>query len=239
MSDAAARRRSGITTPAAGPTTRHRLVVIATHPIQYYAPLYRTLATSPAIDLHVIFCSRAGLESYFDAGFGREFHWKNDLTTGYSHTFLDDAPGMSSHDIDRLDNPSVVQALAALRPDSVMIQGYSTRTMRRALAWSRRHHIPVLLFADSAYPDGVGFPKSVAKKIVLAHLYRRISGFFFMGDRGRAYHLHYGARCEQLYFCPYTIDEPLFERSRAARATLRARLRRELELGDDDVVFLF
>src|SRR5215471_1598539 len=138
MSDAAARRRSGITTPAAGTTTRHRLVVIATHPIQYYAPLYRTLATSPAIDIHVIFCSRAGLETYFDVGFGRELHWKNDLVSGYPYSFLDDAAAASSHDIERLDNPEVVRALDALGPDCVMIQGYSTRTMRRALAWSYR-----------------------------------------------------------------------------------------------------
>jgi glycosyltransferase involved in cell wall biosynthesis len=239
MSDVATLQKPDATTSAASTATRCCFVVIATHPIQYYAPLYRALAASPGIELHVVFCSRAGLETYFDAGFGREFHWKNDLTSGYPHSFLDDATAASSHDIERLDNPSVDRALDALRPDCVMIQGYSTRTMRRALAWSHRRRIPVLLFADSAYPDGVGFPKSVVKKVVLSHLYRRVAGFFSMGDRGRAYHLHYGAREEQVYFCPYTIDEPLFARSRNTRAALRAELRQELGFHESDAVFLF
>ena len=216
-----------------------RLAVIATHPIQYYAPLYRALAASGAVEPLVVFCSRAGLETYFDAGFGQEFRWKNDLVTGYPHIFLDDAAAGSSNDIEWLDNPSVGNALAAFRPDCVLIQGYSTRTMRRALSWANRRRIPVLLFADSAYPDGAMFPKSLIKRAVLAHLYRRIDGFFFMGDRGRAYHLHYGARAGQLYFCPYTIDEPLFGSARQECASLRGQLRRELRIGDSDVVFLF
>lgn len=225
--------------PATDAEKVRRLAIIATHPIQYYAPLYRALATSPAIELQVIFCSRAGLETYFDAGFGQEVHWKNDLVSGYPRVFLDDDVAISSRDIERLDNPSVVNALAAFRPDCVLIQGYSTRTMRRALSWSHRRGIPVLLFADSAFPDGVTFPKLLIKKGVLSYLYRRISGFFFMGDRGRAYHLHYGARAEQLYFCPYTIDEPLFDASRKQRGSLRARLRRELGVSEAEIVFLF
>src|SRR5262249_5732088 len=104
-----------------------RLAIIATHPIQYYAPLYLALAAASAVELRVIFCSRAGLENYFDAGFGQRFSWKNDLVTGYPHAFLDDASAASSDDIERLDNPSVVDALAAFRPDCVLIQGYSTR----------------------------------------------------------------------------------------------------------------
>src|SRR5262249_2265896 len=88
MSDLAALQRADVTS-AAGTAMRHRFVVVATHPIQYYAPLYRALATSPAIDIHVIFCSRAGLETYFDVGFGRELHWKNDLVSGYPCSFLD------------------------------------------------------------------------------------------------------------------------------------------------------
>jgi glycosyltransferase involved in cell wall biosynthesis len=235
MSDAA----TVVGADIAAEKTLPRLTIIATHPIQYYAPLYRALAASRSVELQVVFCSRAGLETYFDSGFGQEFQWKNDLLSGYPHVFLADAAAASSDDIDRLDNPSVVHALASFRPDCVLIQGYSVRTMRRALRWANQQRIPVLLFADSAYPDGVTFPKTLLKRAVLAYVYRCIAGFFFMGDRGRAYHLHYGARDDQLYFCPYTIDEPLFDAARRERPLLRARLRRELGLDETDVVFLF
>ena len=50
----------------------YRLAVVNSHPIQYFAPLYRRLAQEPDIDLTVYYCSRQGLETYKDAGFGGE-----------------------------------------------------------------------------------------------------------------------------------------------------------------------
>lgn len=225
--------------PARGAAPRLRLAIVATHPIQYYAPLYRALTDISGLELCVFFCSRAGAETYFDAGFGKSVRWANDLLGGYVHTFLEDADVTDSRGLDRLDNPSAAAALARFAPDCVLIQGYSVPTMRRALRWANGRGMDVLLFADSAYPDGVGFPKSLLKKLVLRHLYRRISGFLAMGDRGRAYHLHYGAPADRIYFCPYTIDEPLLQSSLARRADLRAGLRATLGLAPDDLALVF
>lgn len=225
--------------PAEMNRTAQRLAIVATHPIQYYAPLYRALARVPDLELQVIFCSQIGLNDFFDAGFAQKLHWKNDLVGGYQHAFLDDAKIVDSREIDRLDNPSVTEALGAFDPDCVLIQGYSTKTMRRALAWGNRNNVPVLLFADSAYPDGVRFPKSVIKKILLGHLYRRISGFFCMGDAGRVYHRHYGAPDKRIYFCPYTIDEGVFEAARSQRASLHQKVREQYGIAESDVAVLF
>jgi glycosyltransferase involved in cell wall biosynthesis len=230
---------SPVSALVAAPAALPRLAVIATHPIQYYAPLYRSLARSGKVDLRVFFCSRMGLEAYFDAGFGETFSWKGNLLEGYQHEFLEDDSAKSSNDLARLDNPSVVSRLAAFRPDCVFIQGYSVKTMRRALYWAERNNIASLLFADSTFPDHVRFPKSWLKKAVLQFLYGNISGFFYMGDGGRAYHIHYGASADRLFFCPYTIDEQHFEPFRRERALTRARFKAELGLADDDVAFLF
>ena len=50
---------------------RYRLAVVASHLIQYQAPLFRELAKRPEIDLTVFYCSDHGVTAQIDSGFGR------------------------------------------------------------------------------------------------------------------------------------------------------------------------
>ncbi|HEX5959497.1 MAG TPA: hypothetical protein VFY92_12685, partial [Hyphomicrobiaceae bacterium] len=63
-----------------------RLAVLASHPVQYYGPLFRALART--LDLHVYFAHRASPGEQARAGFGTAFDWDVDLTSGYAHSFL-------------------------------------------------------------------------------------------------------------------------------------------------------
>ena len=67
---------------------KYRLAILNSHPIQYFAPLYRTIAQESDIDLTVYYCSRAGLEEMYDVGFGQQVQWDVPLTEGYNHKFL-------------------------------------------------------------------------------------------------------------------------------------------------------
>ena len=49
-----------------------RIAYLATHPIQYQAPLLRLIAAEPGIELKTFFRSPMGLKSYVDKGFGRD-----------------------------------------------------------------------------------------------------------------------------------------------------------------------
>src|SRR5438876_367452 len=48
-----------------------RVAHLVSHPIQYFAPLYRELARRPDIDLTVYFYSDATVREFYDVGFGR------------------------------------------------------------------------------------------------------------------------------------------------------------------------
>ena len=67
--------------------TRYRLGVLASHPIQYQAPLFRELARQ--LDLTVYYAHRQTPEAQALAGFGVPFDWDVDLLAGYEHRFLD------------------------------------------------------------------------------------------------------------------------------------------------------
>ena len=63
-----------------------RLAIVASHPIQYQAPLFRALAKR--VDLDVFFSHKASRQDQARAGYGVEFEWDIDLVSGYRHEFL-------------------------------------------------------------------------------------------------------------------------------------------------------
>lgn len=67
---------------------RYRLAYLVTHPIQYQAPLLRTIAAEPELDLRVFFCSDFSVGRFEEAEFGREIEWDVPLLEGYKHAFL-------------------------------------------------------------------------------------------------------------------------------------------------------
>lgn len=63
---------------------RYRVLAIATHPVQYMAPIFRRMSANPALDLHVVYCALRGAEAGHDPEFGAEIQWDVPLLDGYS-----------------------------------------------------------------------------------------------------------------------------------------------------------
>src|SRR5436190_1319977 len=104
----------------------YKLAVLNTHPIQYFAPLYRRIARESEIDLTVYFCSHQGAEEYFDSGFGERVKWDRSLLDGYNHKFLknwraaDRVAGFWS-----LINPNIITELRQRRFDALWVNGHN------------------------------------------------------------------------------------------------------------------
>ena len=62
---------------------KHHVLIIASHPVQYAAPLFRLMAKNPRLDIQVAYCSMQGVEASFDSGFGVEVAWDIPLLDGY------------------------------------------------------------------------------------------------------------------------------------------------------------
>ena len=65
-----------------------RLAAVATHPIQYQAHLWRTLAASSGVEIKVFFATPHGAVPARDPGFGKSFSWDIPLLDGYEYEFL-------------------------------------------------------------------------------------------------------------------------------------------------------
>ena len=65
------------------PERSYKVLAVATHPVQYMAPLFRRMANHPHLDLQVGYCSLKGAEAGFDRDFQTKVQWDIPLLDGY------------------------------------------------------------------------------------------------------------------------------------------------------------
>ncbi len=223
----------------ASPEVLTRIAIVVSHPIQYFAPWHRALATIQGVVLKVFFCSRKGVEAYYDRDFGTEVKWDIPLLDGYEWEFLSSRKPIKNLTFWATDNPNIGEALASFHPSVVVIHGYVHRTMWRAVNWSNRNRIPVMLISDSSATATPTLWKRAAKAIVVRHLYRRLDGAFSCGDNNRKYHLQYGIPKERVFQGALPIDCERLITSIGEPSATRGEIRRRFGIPEDAFVVVY
>ncbi len=223
---------------APAPGRQLRIAVVVTHPIQYFVPLYRALASTTGVQLKVLYCSRIGLEKFHDPGMGVELAWSMDLLGGYDSAFLARAEKIKSLGWSAVDNPDVGGALAAFAPDAVIINGYARRTLLRALVWCRRRGVPAIMMSDSSMNASPGRLRSAVKGMIVPRLLRQFSAMLTMSERSEDYFRAQGVPPERLFRVPVMLDD-VFWRAQQRWQSLREEARARLGYGASDLVLLY
>lgn len=214
-----------------------KLAVVVSHPIQYYAPWFRTLAGALEGRLRVFYLWDLGIDARFEAKFSQSIKWDVDLLDGYDSEQI---PNMSRHpgtgSYRGLHNPSLPSRLAAWNPDVVMVFGYGWRSLiDLARNWRR---CPLVLRGDSNLL-GRGHRSSIRNflhQAALRRLFRRYAAFACVGTANRDYFLRLGVPAEKLHLVPHCVDNARFG---AATASDAAAWRRRNGVPAEAFVFLF
>jgi len=215
-----------------------RLAVITTHPIQYYAPLFRQVAEHADIDLKVFYGWTGSTEASYDPGFEQEVEWDLPLLDGYDHAFVPNkarAPG--THHFRGLINPTLPDAVEQWGAEAVLVFGWSWQSHLRAL----RHFsgtIPVLFRGDSTLIDERGGLRRWVRRAGLWWVYRHVDRALYVGQRNRAYFEAHGLPDDQLTWVPHAIENTRFAGAPDADAEAR-RWRNEIGIPDEAPVVLF
>lgn len=214
-----------------------RLAIVASHAVQYQAPLFRRLARCPAIDLTVLFCSNFGAEPYFDRGFERPIQWDRPLLDGYRSQMLWN--GSPRPDVSRfwgVVNPEVVRVLRNGRFDAVWLNGWSRASYWLAMAACIASGIPVLMRGETNLLAPVPPWKRLAKKGVLGTLFRWVQGFLAIGSANRDFYRAHGVDDNRIFLTPYAVDNDFFLSRARELARRRDELRRNLGLSEAPIV---
>lgn len=213
-----------------------RLAVLICHPVQYYAPIFRELASH--FDLHVFYGQRLSPSQQAKAGFGVEFDWDVDLFSGYASSFLNNVSRRPGPDhFLGCDTPEIGRLLKQGRFHALLVIGWYLKCFVQATWAAKRLGLPVLVRGDSHLDMPIGHGKQIAKQAFFPIALRAFDAALYVGERSREYYLHYGYPEKRLFFSPHCVDNEWF----AARATGAARqaLRSLHGISSDDKVALF
>ncbi len=215
-----------------------RLAIVVSHPIQYYSPWFRSLATHTGIDLRVYYLWQAGAGSRNDPEFQREIAWDIDLLSGYNHEFVPNVARRAGSDhFFGLINPSLGRRLAAWRPHAVLLFGYAYISNLALVAWSRWHGWPLLFRGDSHLLGR----KYISWRVrwPLTFLYRQFAAFLPVGVANVAYFHALGAGDDRMFLAPHAVDATRFDPTEPATQSAAREIRARLGIPREAQVVLF
>ncbi|HEY3488855.1 MAG TPA: glycosyltransferase [Candidatus Deferrimicrobiaceae bacterium] len=217
---------------------RPRLGVIASHFIQYQAPIWRELAKREEIDLTVYYLSDHGRRPGFDAGFGHTFQWDVPLDQGYRWELLPGAEGTSPGSLrHRMSLEPIKKALAGTA-DVFLRNDYNSPGALLFFYACMARGIPVLYRGDSTLlHESPGWRSW--KRMILGPLFRNGVMVLSVGKLVREYTMDLGAPPDRIVSSPHNVDTPYWEEAASRRRPERDRIREGFGLPPARPVVLF
>lgn len=219
---------------------KRRLAIVATHPIQYYSPLFRQLAASGTVELKVFYTwSQTSNGVVFDQGFQAAVKWDLPLLEGYAFEFVPNLakrPGAGR--FWGLKNPTLIRQIEAWQPDAVLVHGWNSHSHLHAL----RHfkgRLPVLFRGDSTLLDRTSWSRKILRRRILRWVYSHVDVAIAVGVNNREYFRWCGLPDNRIAFAPHSVDTARFSSASAGYETRAAEWRRNLGIRSDAVVFIY
>lgn len=195
-----------------------KLGILAMHPIQYQAPLFRRLSARGKIALDVLYLSDEGLHAYEDVGFRQFIAWDIDLMSGYNSDFLS-----SSGPKRRAPLRAWRLARWLAAQDVVVVHGFTHPWMLIAMVLCKLRRTPYLLRGDSK-PRGrdMGWRRHV-RDLLARSVVKASAGGLGIGQLNCEFYRQFGT--DSVYWAPYSIDNERFaEAGRLTRAEILSPL---------------
>jgi glycosyltransferase involved in cell wall biosynthesis len=221
----------------------YKIAALATHPIQYHVPIFRSLATRPEISLKVFYASDISVRGYVDDGFGVSVTWGIPLLEGYESTFLNRRSWLENiAPFFKYYRRDIIPALTTGYFDALLVfTNYTYWLTLRAIWAAHKAGVKVLIRGDNNDGTGVKRPwfKERVRHLILKQLYSHISGFLAVGTYMRNHFEAHGVSPSRIFDSPHCVDDAWFEKQRVEWMPHRQKVRRELGFVNGDFVFIF
>jgi len=213
-----------------------RLAIIATHPVQYYAPVFKLLAESPDMEIRVFYTWGEKAMEKFDPGFGQKVDWDIPLLQGYDFEWVSNtASDPGSHHRNGIVNPGLIDQINQWQPNALLVFGWAYHSHLKAIRYYHQK-LPIYFRGDSTLLDIKPGIRAILRSVFLKWVYRHIDHAFYVGTNNKFYFKKYGLKDKQLTFAPHAIDNQRFSADRNEEAL---KLRQSLGIGNDDTLVLF
>jgi glycosyltransferase involved in cell wall biosynthesis len=214
-----------------------RIAHVVSHPIQYFAPLYREITKHPDVELTVLFGSDFGTRPSFDPGLGQTIQFDTPLLEGFTYEFLPNAgDGKPGGDVCSFDCPSLNAILSASRFDCVWIHGWGYRMQRQAALAAQQNNIPYVIRGETTLLDAPKYSLRWLRRFVLyRQILQRAAACLYVGIQNRRFYRSMGIPETRLRPAHYSVDASFFTRQ-ILSAEDRTAFRTSRNTSDSDLV---
>lgn len=211
-----------------------KLAIITTHPIQYYAPVFKLLAKE--IQLKVFYTWGEQSMIKYDQGFNQQIEWDIPLLDGYDYQFLVNiSKNPGTHHFKGINNPGLLSAVQDFEPNVILIFGWAWKSHLKALRFFKGK-IPIYFRGDSTLLDQQKNFKSLLRKLFLKWVYSHVDKVFYVGNANKSYYSQFGLKEKQLVFAPHAIDNNRFGKIDPQETT---EIREKLAINQNSILILF
>ncbi|MEH1922829.1 glycosyltransferase family 4 protein [Nostoc sp.] len=218
-----------------------KLAILLTHPVQYFAPVFRELAQQPNLQIKVFFGCNHGVIPREDPNFGVVFKWDCQPTAGFEHEFISTSSLKDLRGIQGIKLATkAVAAINRYKPDAVLIFAYSPTfiTVSTLLLTLARHKL--MLRAETTDEALSRFYiKDKIRKLFLSFYYRQFTHFFPIGTNSINHYLRMGVDKSRMTLAHYAIDTEFFQQQVDFWLPQRETLRAKVGIREEDHVLIY
>jgi glycosyltransferase involved in cell wall biosynthesis len=186
-----------------------KLAIIATHPVQYYAPWFRFLANNSGLITKVFYLHDAHVASSVDPGFKVAFEWDVPLLDGYDHEFIQKGESRGRFDAWRASD-ALLSAVKTYNPQIVFLTGYNNPVYYRFIFCWNRDRAPLIFRGDSHRLFVRWGPDEILRRRFIALIFRKFSAILYVGHANYDYFRYHDVPEERLFFSPHAVDNERF-----------------------------
>jgi glycosyltransferase involved in cell wall biosynthesis len=217
---------------------RLRVLAVASHPVQYMAPIFRRLSAVPAIELHVVYLSLRGALAAVDPDFATTVQWDVPLLDGYHWSHL--PSGTSSEHLSRVGHPTLWRFIREGQFDAVVsFTGYICAAFWIALVAAKMSGAAFLFGTDSASlapRDGRPW-KTAFKKLLWPYLFGLADQVIVPSTNTKELMISLGIPEARVTLTPYSVDNDWWMQKSAQ--VDREAVRKSWGAAPSDLVILF
>jgi len=206
---------------------RFKVLAVATHPVQYMAPIFRLMASEPQLDFQVAYCSLHGANAAIDPDFQTKVKWDVPLLDGYAWAEIPNK-GSGDESFWGLNNPGLKKFIRDGRFDAVLcFVGYVRASFWIVRNAAKSSHAAFLFGTDAhslAPRDGKSW-KVWFKKLFWPFLFRQADQVIVPSTGTMEMVKSLGIPPDKITLTPYTVDNAWWKAQSAMvdRQAVRAK----------------
>ena len=219
------------------------ILVVNSHPIQYFSPLYSHLAEDAHIKLKVYYCSDESVRGEIDKQFGVKVKWDIPLLDGYSYEFLKNHSFFPSikNGFWGLINLSVIKVLWQSPKSWIIVPGWQYFTYVLVIVVGRLMGHQICLRTETPLAQEIqkkGLIVALRKFIMKNCLFPLTSKFLYIGNENKAFYEKNGIGKNKLIFTPYSVDNYRFNSFFKEHKHKKNEIRLEMGIPEEKIIIL-